>query len=235
MLTVRDAMTHPVVTVGPDVQLKDVARFLIDAGVSGVPVVDSGGAVLGVVSEADFLIKGQGPQAIRHRRLARLLGDSASTRRQLTKVAARTAGEAMSTPAVTIEPSRSLQQAAAAMTSGRINRLPVVQGNRLVGIVTRADLVRAYLRSDEELEQTIRNEVLLRIVWLDPSAFEVEVRNGEATIRGHVDRRSTAQIVEESIAAVPGIVSVAADIRWSIDDRDIHPATADPVFPYGMK
>ena len=235
MLTVRDAMTPKTITVGPDAQLKDVARVLIDAGISGVPVVDESGAVLGIVSEADFLIKGQGAQALRHRRLARLLGESETTRRQVAKIAARTAGEAMSSPAVTIAPTRSLQDAAATMTRAAVNRLPVVENGRLVGIVTRADLVRAYLRTDEELARTIREDVLLRILWLDPMAFEVEVRDGEAMVRGHVERRSTARIVEETIAMVPGVVSLAADIRWTLDDRDVRPASVNPVFPHGVQ
>lgn len=235
MLTVRDAMTTHVVTVGPDAQLKDVARILIDAGISGLPVVDDRGAVLGVVSEADFLIKGQGAQAVRHRRLARLIGESEATREQLAKLAARTAGEAMTGPAITIEPGRLLQQAAAVMTEHQVNRLPVVEGGRLVGIITRADLVRAYLRSDAELARVIREDVLLRVLWLDPAGFDVDVTNGVARVRGHVERRSTAAIVEETISMVPGIVTVATDIRWTVDDRDIRPAAADAVFPHGIR
>jgi CBS domain-containing protein len=235
MLTVRDAMTPNAITVGPDAPLKDVARLLIDAGISGVPVVDERGAVVGVVSEADFVIKSQGPEAVRHRRLARLLGESETTRRQAAKVSARTAGEAMSSPVLTISPTRSLQEAAANMTSAGVNRLPVVEQGQLVGIVTRADLVRAYLRTDEELIRTIRDEVLLRILWLDPAAFEVAVHDGEAIVRGHVERRSTARIVEETIAMVPGVVSLAADIRWTLDDRNLQPAAASPVFPHGVR
>jgi len=235
MLTVREAMTPEVVTVSPDTQLKDVARILIDAGVSGLPVVDERGAVLGVVSEADFLIKGQGPLAIRHRRLARLLGESANTQRQLNKLAARTAGEAMTSPAVTIEPTQPLRQAAALMTEARVNRLPVVDKGWLVGIVTRADLVRAYLQSDEELARTIREDVLLRALWLDPAAFEVEVHRGEATVRGHVEGRSTARIVAETVAMIPGIVAVQTDIRWAVDDRELQPASVDAVFPHGIR
>lgn len=235
MMTIRDVMTGSVLTVQPDTQLKDVARLLIDSDVSGVPVVDTHGAVLGVVSEADFLVKEQGPQALRHRRLARLLGESEATRRQLGKIAARTAGEAMTAPAVTVEPSRSIQDAAALMTERRVNRLPVVENGRLVGIVTRADLVRAYLRTDEELARTIRQDVLHRVLWLDPATFDVTVRNGEAVVRGNVERRSTARIVEEAIAMVPGIVSLTADIGWSFDDRDLVPASRNASFPYGIE
>ena len=233
MQTVRDAMTTHVLTVRTDTPLKDVARALIDAGISGLPVVDDRGRVAGVVSEADFLIKGQGAQSVHHRPLARLLGESATTREQLSKVAARSAGEAMTAPAVTIAPTRSLQEAAGLMTAHGINRLPVVEDGRLVGILTRADLVRAYLRTDDELAATIREDVLLRILWLDPAAFEVVVDRGEASVRGHVERRSTASAIEDAVAMVPGIISVAVDVTWSVDDRELQPASVDAVFPHG--
>lgn len=228
-------MSRDVVTVGADAPLQEVARVLIDAGVSGLPVVDAEGLVVGVVSEADFLVKGQGAQAVRHRRLERLLGASESTRHQLAKVGARIAGEAMTAPPVTIEPTRSLQEAANLMAGRQVNRLPVVENGRLVGIVTRADLVRAYLRTDEEVRRTVREEVLHRILWLDPNMFEVTVRGGEVTIRGRVERHSTARIVEEAIAMVPGIVSVDAEIGWTVEDRDLQPAAVDAVFPHGIR
>jgi CBS domain-containing protein len=234
MLTVRDVMTRPVRTVGPDTPLKDVARLLIESGISGVPVVDAAGAVLGIVSEADFLMKEQGAAAVHHRRMATFLGETAETRAQLEKVAARTAGEAMTAPAQAIAPSRPLHEAAALMTQRRINRLPVIESGRLVGIVTRADLVRAYLRTDEELERTIRDDVLLRILWLDPTGFNVSVLNGEAIVSGSVERRSTAEIVEETLKLVPGVVHAEVNVRWSLDDRDIEPPTRDPEFPYGI-
>lgn len=235
MMTIADVMTSPVFTVRRETPLKDVAHLLIDNGVSGVPVVDEDGAVLGIVSEADFLVKEQGAGEIRHRRLARLLGDRPEALHQLDVIAARNAGEAMTTPAVTIEASRPIREAAAMMTARGINRLPVTDNGKLVGIVTRADLVRAYVRTDAELVRTIRDDVLLRILWLDPNGFEVSVENGEASISGHVERRSTAQIIEETLRMVPGIVAVHASIGWSMDDRDLKPAERDAVFPYGIR
>jgi CBS domain-containing protein len=234
MLTVRETMTTHVVTVRPETPLKEVARVLIDAGISGVPVVNEAGVVLGVVSEADFVLKGQGATAIRHRRLAWLLGESATSQEQLAKVAATTAREAMTAPAVTIPPTSTLQAAAARMADRRVNRLPVVEDGRLIGIITRADLVRAYLRSDTELLATIRDDVLLKAMWLDPSGFEIDVQRGEASIRGHVERRSMVPILEEAIAAVPGIVSVTVDLTWALDDRALEPASVDAVFPHGI-
>jgi CBS domain-containing protein len=235
MLTIRDVMTSAVITVRPETPLKEVARLLIDNGISGVPVIDDRGAVLGVVSEADFLVKEQGALEVRHRRLAVLLGESTETRHQLGVVAARTAGEAMTSPAITIAARRPIREGAAVMTREHVNRLPVVEDDRLVGIVTRADLVRAYLRSDEELVETIRKDVLLGILWLDPAGFDVTVTNGEAKIRGGAERRSTAEIIEETVRMVPGIVAVDAQISWAIDDRDIKPAERDAVFPFGLR
>ena len=195
MLKVRDVMARSVVTADPGTPLKDVAGLLVDRRISGVPVLDSHGTVVGVVSEADLLVKEQGPDAIRHRRMARFFGDSSESRAQLAKLTAVTAGEAMTTPAVTIGSGRPISEAAALMTARKVNRLPVVDDGRLVGIVTRADLVRAYVRSDHELTETIRDEVLLHILWLDPTSFNVTVTDGVASIKGHVQRKSTAEMI----------------------------------------
>jgi CBS domain-containing protein len=235
MLAVRDVMRRDVLTVQSSTSLKDVAQLLVDRRISGVPVVDEGDEVLGVVSEADFLIKEQGEAVIPHRPLRRFLGDSLNTRELQAKVAAVTAGEAMTAPAVVVTPSTPIREAAATMTSRQINRLPVVEEGRLVGIVTRADLVRAYVRSDQELSRTISNDVILRTLWLDPASFTVSVRDGVASISGNVERRSTAESVERAVAMVPGVVTVRATIGWRIEDEDLRPSERDPEFPYSPR
>jgi len=228
-------MTSPVVTVRLIAPLKEVAQLLVDNKISGLPVIDVDGTVLGVVSEADFLVKEGGPDAVRHRPLARFIGESRTSRSQLEKLHATRAADAMTAPAITIESSRPISEAARIMTDHGINRLPVVDADRLVGIVTRADLVRAYVRSDDELADTIREDVIRRMLWLDPGLFNVQVKHGIASISGHVDRRSTAAMVEEATAAVPGIIDVEPSIAWSLDDSKIGPATVDPVHPYGPR
>lgn len=233
MMNVRDVMTRSVVSVGPATPLKEAARLLVDHRISGLPVVGKRGEVLGILSEADFLVKAQGADAVSHRPLARFIGDSRDATEKLTKLAAVTAGGAMTSPAVTIGPERRIADAAALMTSRHINRLPVVDGGRLVGIVTRADLVRAYVRSDEELARAIRDDVLLRILWLDPARFEVHVDDGVASIRGQADRRSTAEMVGRVVAMVPGIVDVLDFVTWAVDDSELRPSTPDMVFPFG--
>jgi CBS domain-containing protein len=235
MMTVRDLMTKPVVSVRPGTPLKEVAQLLVDCKISGLPVVDDDGSVLGVVSEADFLIKEQGAQAIRHRRLARILGESRESRSQLAKIGALTAAEAMTAPAVTIAASSRIAEAAAAMTAHGVKRLPVVDGGRLIGIVTRADLVRAFVRSDEELAKTIREDVLLRTLWLDPVLFTVAVKDGVASITGHVERRSTAELIEQVVGMVPGIIDIHTVVTWAIDDSRVEPPTLDTYFPFNPR
>jgi CBS domain-containing protein len=237
MTAVREVMTSPVLTVRRTTPLKEVAQLLVDNRISGLPVIDVDGAVLGVVSEADFLWKESGEKVVTHRPLARVIGDSRTSRRLLDKVHAIDAADAMSAPAITIGPDRPVSEAARLMTLRKVNRLPVVDGDVLVGILTRADLVRAYVRSDEQLEETIRQDVLLRILWLDPASFGVSVNDGVASISGHVDRISTAQMIADSVAAVPGIVDVRSSIAWKVDDRKIQPASVDSslVYPIGPR
>ena len=233
MTTVRDVMTTSVLAVQPDTPLKEVARLLVEQRISGLPVVDEEGRVVGVVSEADLLVKEQDPGALEPGPLDRIFGESEEHRQLRAKVEARTAGDAMTAPAITIDPSRSLHQAAGVMIERRVNRLPVIEGGRLIGIVTRADIIRAFVRSDEQLEQTIREEVLLRTLWIDPAQFTVEVRDGVALLRGAVDRRSTAGMIVRSVEMVPGIVGVNAEIAWNVDDRDLEAPSPDYLSPKG--
>jgi CBS domain-containing protein len=207
-MRVEDVMTAPAVSVSPDTSLKDVAALLVERGISGLPVVDSAGAVLGVVSEADILLKEASEQA--H-------GGFLASRRKHEpgKEAARTAGEAMTSPAQTTDPSASVAEAARRMIDGGVNRLPVVADGVLVGIVTRADLVRAFVRPDSDLEREIRENVALRWHGVDPNALVVLVRDGEVELRGPVATREDAELVEWLVRAIPGVVAVEAhlDVR----------------------
>lgn len=214
---VRDVMTEAVVSVRPGTPLKDVAKLLVERRISGVPVVDEAGTVLGVVSETDLLVKEQGTDAVPHRPLARFVGESPTTLAQLAKVRAVTAGEAMTAPAITIGPDRRINDAAATMIKRSVNRLPVVEQGRLVGVVTRADLVRAYVRSDAELAHAIRAE-LDRMLMSDAQRWTIRVTDGVVELEGSVERRSTADAVGRVVRMVPGVVDVDVEVDWAVDD-----------------
>ena len=203
-MRVAQLMTTHVLTVGPDTPLKDVAELLGARGISGAPVVDEAGLLLGVVSEADILAKERRPPL--PGRLARLLGRHEVVE---AKAAARTAGEAMTAPALTVGADRRVDAAAAVMLDRSVNRLPVVdRDGSLVGIVTRADLVRAFVHSDEQIEREIRDEVLLHELWLDPAEFELAVAGGEVRIGGRIHTDEERELLVRRIRLVPGVVSV---------------------------
>lgn len=223
-MRVRDRMTHGVISVTPETRLHDVARLLSEHHISGVPVVDAEGTCIGVVSEADLLVKLLSRPQSRRLSLEWILGERHDPE-EMRRHAATTAMQAMSAPAVTIGADRPLREAAALMVDRDVNRLPVVEGGQLVGIVTRADLVQAYLRLDREILDSIRDDVLRRTMWLDPSNFEIEVREGVVRIAGTVDRRSTARIIEPLIGLLDGVTEVQSALEWELDDTTLEPAT----------
>lgn len=230
-MKVEAMMRRTVVTVRPDTPLRDVARILVEHGISGVPVVDRSGGVVGVVSEADFVLKEQGLPERRRGPLFRLFTGSEEDRATLLKVHATTAGEAMTSPAIAIEPSTSLRDAARLMTERRVNRLPVIQDGRLIGIVTRSDVVRAFTLTDQELRALIVEDVLHRAMGLEPEAVEVAVANGYARVTGTVEKRSDAPILERLVAEVPGVMGCEVTVDWRLDDTGIEPEAADLVNP----
>lgn len=214
-MKVADIMSTDVVTVGPTTSLKNVARLLVEHRISGVPVVDEDGLVLGVVSEGDVLFKERGPLAPR-RVLSWLLDGNGEDAR--AKLDARTAAEAMTSPAQTIESWPLVSSAAARMLDGHVNRLPVVHNERLVGIVTRADLVRAFIRSDGDIETELR-ELVRRLLLPDMGDVEIEASEGDVVLTGQVERRSDAEIVTRRASSVPGVVSVESRVTWQEDER----------------
>jgi CBS domain-containing protein len=217
-MKVTDVMTSDVITVRPDASLKEVAAVLAEHRISGVPVVDEDGKVLGVVSEADILFKERGPSE-RKGKFAAFTDPTHGTGGEL-KLEARTAVDAMTAPARTIAPWRSVSSAAAQMLDEGVNRLPVVENSCLVGIVTRADLVRAFARPDAEIGREIREEVLERGLLLEtPGSVTVAVDEGKVTLGGTMRMRTDAELARTLVAKVPGVVEVDSSIGWREDNR----------------
>jgi CBS domain-containing protein len=204
-------MTREVLSVQPETPVKDVAQLLSKHHISGVPVCDADGAVLGVCSEADILRKVEGIPAHVGGRFARLFRRLDG---ELDKVAARTAGEAMTAPALTGRPTQQVSNAARIMIAHRINRLPIVNAGRLVGIVTRADIVRAFHRSDDEIAEEIRSEVLHDALWVAPEALELTVAEGVVTLRGTVETQYDADAAARLVRRVPGVVDARVELGW---------------------
>lgn len=207
---VATLMTPNPLTVAPETSLKEVAQLLSEHGISGVPVVD-GERVVGVVSETDIVAKERAPATSRGR-LAQWFG-RAPKRAEQDRSEARTTGEAMTAPAITIESWQTAAAAGALMLDRDVERLPVVRDGKLVGIVTRADLVRAFSRSDKEIEHEIREEVLLRSFWIPEGHIQVAVRAGEVTLTGTVESELMVELLPDAVRRVPGVVGVRTKLR----------------------
>jgi CBS domain-containing protein len=222
-MKIADAMSVNVITVTPETPLKDAAALLARHRISGLPVVEAE-AVVGVVSEADIVARSTGGRESRS-----LLGTLFGGDRDEEAIADARVREAMSAPAITIAPGRQVAEAARVMVERRVNRLPVVEEPRLVGILTRADLVRAFVRPDEELEREIRDDVAGTALWIDGRTLDVTVDGGAVKLGGEVERRVDAELLERFTAAVPGVVSVHSELRWKFDEPKL-PA-GDPRVP----
>jgi CBS domain-containing protein len=214
---INELMRTDVIAVTPDTSLKDAAALLVQHRISGLPVVDEEKTVVGVLSEADILVKEGGPSE-RAGLLSWILGDDVPG--YAAKIRARTVGEAMTAPPITISPHRLVASAAREMVEQGVNRLPVVDlHGTLLGIVTRADLVRAFVRSDAEIEREIREETLRRVLWLEPTAVTVAVHDGEVELSGRVETTDDVELLEKLVARTPGVVAVRSQLTHRTNGR----------------
>lgn len=213
--TVGDVMTENVVTVVETTPYKEIVDMVATQAIGAVPVLDQDRRVVGVVSEADLLHKMEFTGAEPHVRLL----ERRRQRNARTKASAENAAELMSTPAVVVSPAAPLTAAARLMDAEGVKRLPVVDGaGRLVGILSRRDLLRVYLREDEALREEIVTQVLLRTLWIDPRTVTVTVDRGVVTLAGTVDRSGTIPVLVSLVAGVAGVVDVVNHLTYHYDD-----------------
>lgn len=212
---VKDLMTPQVVTIGPATPFKEIVARLANHRVSAVPVVDDDGLVLGVVSEADLLLKEEFPDPdadtplfwTKRRRLER------------DRAAATTARDLMSIAVVSIAPDATVAEAARRMHSAGVKRLPVLdERDRLVGIVSRADLLKVFNRPDQAIRREIMDEVIVGEFMMDPNRFFIHVTDGVVVLQGRVERRSLLPSLVRAVHSVEGVVRVKNRLSFDIDD-----------------
>ncbi|QRP42902.1 CBS domain-containing protein [Amycolatopsis sp. FDAARGOS 1241] len=210
---VSAVMTTDVASVPLGTPFKAVTALLEERGVGGTPVVDDRGHVAGVISRADLL-----EREVEHR------GFGPRARRARRKAEAVFAADLMSSPAVTIRADDDVVRAAQLMESHGVHRLPVVDADgALAGIVSRADLVRVFLRPDKDIYDEVRDEVLTEEMCIDPQSLYVAVHDGIVSISGTVERYSMIGLIEALVRRVDGVVEVRSHLKAHLDDRDLRP------------
>ncbi|MFF9119982.1 CBS domain-containing protein [Streptomyces massasporeus] len=212
--TVGDLMTRGVVLARPDTPFKNIVTLLSENEVTALPVVDDIGHPVGVVSEADLL-----------RTVAARPDPTGLPRSPNASNGARaandgvTAEQLMSAPAVCARPEWTVVEAARLMDSEGVKRLPVVnEAETLVGIVSRGDLLRVFLRRDDALRDEIAGDVLVRTLGLAPSDVAVDVRDGRVTLKGRVETEQIIPVIERLCRGVDGVVSVHSALYRRLDE-----------------
>ena len=201
--TVGDVMTTNVVAVREGTGYKEIVTLLREHRVSAFPVVDQEDRVVGVVSEADLLVKPAAPAFPQGQiRLAWRLEER-------SKATGVTAADLMSTPPITIGPAAAVREAARLMQSRQVKRLPVVgKDGRLVGIISRTDVLGVFERPDEQIRDEVIRSISAGELGLDSDLLDVAVKSGIVTISGPVDRRATALSLLGAARYVDGVVAV---------------------------
>lgn len=223
---VGNVMTSDVVRVEEAASFKQVAGLLARHRISGLPVVDDDEKVVGVISESDLMARQAqgGRTAPRHLRPL-----SPASRRTAAKAQALTAGQLMSAPPVTVHAHDSIAFSARTMAEHKVERLPVLdEEDRLVGIVTRRDLLQVFLRPDTDIREEVVQEVIVNTLWLTPAAVEVKVEDGVVTLEGELERESEVSIAGSATARIDGVVAVDNLLTGRLADARLRAGSPSP-------
>jgi len=212
MRTVRDAMTRTVVTAPEQAPFKELVRMMREYRVSAVPIVGASGTIVGVVSEADLLLK-EAPDV-----LTPHMFQSKVHREERRKAEGMVALDLMTHPAITIGPEAPVSEAARVMHEHRVKRLPVVDDEgRIQGVVSRVDLLADYLRDDAEILEDVRT-ILRHELLLDVDAVTATVDQGVVRLEGEVERRTLVPSIWDRVRGVEGVVGIDERLTWQMDD-----------------
>jgi CBS domain-containing protein len=226
-MNAAEIMIHPVVAIRPETTVAEAARLMLSHRISGLPVLDRNGTVLGIISEGDLLRRAETGTERRRPRWLEFLASPGRLAQDYALANARKVSDVMTAPVVSVAPDTPIEEIVRVMERRRVKRLPVIENARLVGIITRADLVRAFLASlpperaailpDAEIRKRIEDEIA-RQPWAPRASIEVHVVRGEVELRGIVTdqrARTALQIIAENVA---GVRRVRHRLVW-IEDR----------------
>ena len=211
--TVKDVMTTRVIWVKKDATFREMAVALRDHRVSAFPVIDDDGKVIGVVSEADMLTK---------EALVDELGIFGGIlhRRDQAKARGIIAGDLMTTAVVAVRPGDTVEHAAKLMYDRGVKRLPVTdESGHLVGIISRADVLSVFARTDEDIRKEITGEVLLGEFLTDPRTLDVAVKDGIVTLAGVPETSESGHEIVRRIRHVQGVVAVRDRLDYPPPER----------------
>lgn len=214
----KDIMTTNVITVSPDEPVEDIARLLIERHISAAPVVDVDGSLLGIVSEGDLVHRILGDHELPRSWWLSLVGDPADKPREYLKSHGQTAKDVMTADVVSVGEFSSIAEIAELLETKRIKRVPVVENGKLVGIVSRANIIQALVAGKEKgipetasTDQDIRSKILEELgthTWASSSTVNVVVSDGIVRLWGFVNSDDAKEAVHLAAKNTEGVKQV---------------------------
>jgi CBS domain-containing protein len=217
-------MTSRVHVARPLTPFKRLVQLIEENKISAVPIVDAQGVPVGIVSEADLLLKErrrelESESSLLHRR---------RRRQERAKAEGVVAWEIMTKPAITVRSDTTLPQAARLMQERNVRRLVVVdERDKIVGIVSRSDLLQVFLRTDDELRDEVLSTIIPSLLLPAPETVQVTVHWNVVTLSGKVDRKSDSDIVTRMTKELDGVVDVVNRLAYGWDDTDVLPVASE--------
>jgi len=215
-MRVRDLMTTDILTVGPEASLKEAARRMLEGEISGLPVINDDGNLVGIITEADFMATEADRRVTRRAGLLRLFVRDAEIPSH-----ERLVGDVMTADVKVIGPESDHAEAARLMEKEGIKRIPVVADGQLIGLIARADMLKAYVRSDQEIIDEIQGHVMKDILWIDSRRVEIECVDGNVIVSGHLETKSDASLLIELTRRLDGVTSVSDHLTWEVDNTKL--------------
>lgn len=212
-MKVRDVMTTEVVTVGPRSTFKQTVEKMVAARVSGLPVVVEDDQLVGIVTEADLMSKEAFGEGLRP--MAALLSFATGDRQWVGKATGLTARDVMSVNVVTVGPDEDIRAAARRMLREGVKRLPVVQDGKLIGIVSRHDLLEIFHRADADIAAEIDARLASPLYAPEDHHVTATVVDGVVTLKGFVAFELERPAMVGLAAQVPGVVAVVDELTWA--------------------
>lgn len=228
----RDVMTSPPITITPDTPVNEIAELLLNNRISAVPVLDAAGRIVGIVSEGDLLRRADADTERRRSGWLELLLDRNVTAADFVKTHGTHARDVMTQDVVTITPDTNLAEIASLLERRRIKRVPVVEAGKVVGIVSRANLLRGLVAQpraegtvevraqDSEIRRRL-DSVLQDIHGVDLRRINVVVKDGAVFLWGTVKSDNQRRALMVAAESVPGVIRVEDNLH-----RDRFPGTA---------
>jgi CBS domain-containing protein len=235
----KDVMTSPVVSVEPDASIWQAVRIMLQRHISGLPVIDQKGALVGIVTEGDFLRRAEtGTQRRRPRWLEYLIGPGRLAD-EYTRSRGRKVSEIMTAEPVTISKDTPLDEIVRLMEKRQIKRLPVVRDQQVVGIVSRANLVHALasvardIRPASPGDQAIRDRILAELAsqsWAPVALVDVQVRDGVVELWGMITDERERKAIVVAAENAPGVKAVNDHLTWvdAISGMVLYPSSEEP-------